>query len=248
MSGKMNQSLDEILSSQRRNATRGRAAQRRSSGRPSKAAPVGGVQKTAKPARGTAGKPAPTRATGTIGDSKIVVSNLPKDVSEAQIKDFFSSSVGHVKKVELSYGPGGVSRGIATVIFGHADSATKAFGEMNGILIDNRPVKVEVVVANAALIPAPKTLSQRMSQPKVQPKSAAANKHAGNNAKGGAAGNKPAKKARTGRSARPAKKTAEELDSEMADYFDGSAAGANGAAPAAPAATAGDAAMDDEIM
>ncbi len=54
-------------------------------------------------------------------------------------------SVGSVKKVELSYGPGGVSRGIATVIFPHADSASKAFADLNGLLIDNRPVKVRIV-------------------------------------------------------------------------------------------------------
>ncbi len=174
-------------------------------------------------------------------------------------------SVGSVKKVELSYGPGGVSRGIATVIFPHADSASKAFADLNGLLIDNRPVKVsahpdssltreancvlqvEVVVSSAEQIPQPKALSQRISQPKAHPKSAATDKSATSAAKG-AAGAKLQKKPRRGRSARPAKKTAEELDSEMADYFDGTSnqnAETNGAAPAA---TNGDAPMDDEIM
>ena len=57
-------------------------------------------------------------------------------------QEYFTTSVGHVKKVELSYGPGGVSRGIATVTFSHADGASKAFRELNGLLIDNRPIKV----------------------------------------------------------------------------------------------------------
>ena len=35
-----------------------------------------------------------------------------------------------------------VSRGIATVIFASADGASKAFSDLNGLLIDNRPVKV----------------------------------------------------------------------------------------------------------
>jgi len=57
------------------------------------------------------------------------------------------------------------------------------------------------------------------SQPKVQPRSAAADKKKGAVTKPGVA--KPAaKKARTGRNARPAKKTEAELDSEMADYFE----------------------------
>ncbi|TPX17055.1 uncharacterized protein E0L32_012289 [Thyridium curvatum] len=357
MSGKLDQSLDEILSTQRRSAGRRRST-RRSTGQPARAAPVGGIQKNTKPARGNTSKTAPAKAAGATGVSKIVVSNLPKDVSESQIKplvartiqtppcvadrprgvnasgveqvlvlleitcaglpgkqaglfaysqtfgktwsvsqgcvgpssfalflaghqisgssavsigseqsaqhesiaasvqitlqhEYFGQSVGHVKRVELSYGPGGVSRGIATVTFSHADGASKAFQELNGLLIDNRPVKVEVVVASADLIPQPKTLGQRISQPKAQPKSAASDKRANNTSKAAGAA-KGAKKPRRGRNSRPAKKTAEELDSEMADYFTGNTANATGdaAAPAAaaPAAAGGDAPMEDEIM
>jgi len=148
----------------------------------------------------------------------------------------------------LSYGPGGVSRGIATVIFTHADGASKAFSELNGLLIDNRPVKVEVVIASADLIPQPKKLSQRISQPKAQPKSAATDKHAANGAKGPAGPKGATKKVRRPRNSRPAKKTAEELDSEMADYFDGAGTNTENANAGAPAAANGDAPMEDEIM
>ncbi|CAK7217273.1 RNA-binding RNA annealing protein [Sporothrix bragantina] len=268
MSSKLDQSLDDILSSQRKSGNNRRRSTRRSSG-PAKPAPAGGVQKSTKPARGNNNnKNSSQPPRGAVGESKIVVSNLPKDVSEAQIKDYFSQAVGQVKRVELSYGPGGVSRGIATVIFHHADGASKAFTELNGLLIDNRAVKVEVVVNKAELIPQPKTLGQRISQPKPQPKSAATDKRGNNAAKG--AGNQKGnnnnnqqngtKKAggRRARSARPAKKTAEELDSEMADYFVSNGTATNGAAAsaaaaaaapaAAPAAATADAPMDDEIM
>jgi len=185
----------------------------------------------------------------------------------ALLQEYFTTSVGQVRKVELSYGPGGISRGIATVTFSHADGASKAFSELNGLLIDNRPIKVsscafsscpsgrltanakvEVVVASAELIPQPKTLAQRLSQPKPQPKSAANDKRGGNApAKAGAATN-GAKKVRKGRTARPLKKkTAEELDSEMADYFTGTEGTTAAAAGAAPAATNGDAPMEAEI-
>jgi len=85
MSGKLDKSLDEILSNQRQTAGRRRSA-RRPSGQPAKASPVGGIQKNAKPVRGAATKAALTKATGAIGSSKVVVSNMPKDVSEVQIK------------------------------------------------------------------------------------------------------------------------------------------------------------------
>jgi len=120
--------------------------------------------------------------------------------------------------------------------------------ECNGIPVDGRPIKVELILdANRAkAIPAPKGLSERITQPKPQPKSAASTKTTGKTrGKTGRGG------ARGGRNARPAKKTAEELDSEMVDYWQAGAAatetngGANGAAQ--PAA-GGDANMDDEIL
>ncbi len=105
MSGKLDQSLDEILTNQRRNQQGRRRSQRRTAGttRPTPAAPAGGIQKNTKPARG-ATKPAPAKGAGMSGESKIMVSNLvsrcrpsgipsspltsrqPKDVSESQIK------------------------------------------------------------------------------------------------------------------------------------------------------------------
>lgn len=252
MSGKLDQSLDEITTAQRR-STRRRNPQRRSTGgRPAAAAPVGGVQKTTKPARGAAAKPALAKAAAANADSKVIVSNLPKDVSEKQIKEYFVQSVGPIKRVELAYGPNSQSRGIASVIFNKADGASKAFQKLNGLLVDGRPIKIEIVVGASQadkVIPAAKTLAERTTQPKAQPKSAATKKQNATTGKGsvpkGAAGD--AKKGR-GRSARPAKKTAEELDSEMADYF-GSTSNENGTGASAPAAAnGGDAAMEDEIM
>ncbi|KAK3899311.1 hypothetical protein C8A05DRAFT_37085 [Staphylotrichum tortipilum] len=249
MSGKLDQSLDEILTSQRRNQQGRRRSLRRTSGtaRPAPTAPAGGIQKSTKPARGAA-KATPAKAAGLTGESKIMVSNLPKDVSESQIKDYFQQSVGQVKKVEISYGPGGVSRGLAHVAFHHADGASKAFSTLNGLLIDNKPVKVEVVVASVDLIPQPKTLAQRIATPKVQPKSAATVKKQNTaGAKGGAAAGKATKKVpKRGRSNRPVKKSAEELDSEMADYFDN--ANTANANAAAPAAAGGDAPMEEDVL
>ncbi|KAF6819986.1 Protein mlo3-like protein (RNA recognition domain-containing protein), partial [Colletotrichum plurivorum] len=168
--------------------------------------------------------------------------------------EYFLTSVGPIKRVEISYGPNSVSRGIANITFRDSDGASKAFQKLNGLLVDNRPIKIEIVVGAsqaANVIPPKKTLAERTSQPKAQPKSAANDKRNGNANKGaanaGARGKKP--QPRRARSGRPAKKTAEELDSEMADYFDSAATGNNeNAAAPAPAAANGDAPMEDEIM
>lgn len=77
MSGKLDQSLDEILTSQRRNQQGRRRSTRRAAGaaKPAPTAPAGGIQKNTKTARG-ANKPTPTKGAGLTGESKIVVSNL----------------------------------------------------------------------------------------------------------------------------------------------------------------------------
>jgi len=154
--------------------------------------------------------------------------------------------IGPVKRVELSYGPGGASRGIANILFARSESATKAVAECNGIPVDGRPIKVELIVdaARAKAIPPPKGLSERITQPKPQPKSAAVTKTASatrGRGKGGRGGKGAA------RNARPAKKTAEELDSEMVDYWQAGAAATETNGAAQPAA-GGDANMDDEIL
>ncbi|KAA6406791.1 MAG: rna recognition motif containing [Lasallia pustulata] len=243
MSGKLDQSLDEILSSRRQSA-RGRGRGRRAPN-PARtngatvAVPVGGIKKTSKTTRGGA-KAAVPSGPAVSGDSKIIVSNLPPDVNEGQIKEYFGKSVGPVKRVTITYGPNGVSRGIATIIFGLPGSANEALTKLNGLLIDKRPMKVEVVLdASRAPLPAPvKGLSERIVQPKVQPKPATAVKSATNGTATRAGGRGRGRGGRRGRNAGRGKpKTAEELDAEMMDYFDASGAPVNGAATTDAAAT-----------
>lgn len=106
MSSKLDKPLDDIVSAKRQSARNRRPSQRRSTG-PKVAAPIGGIQKTSKPARGSAAKPVPAKGAAAHGESKVIVSNLvcvlyrsrvlntpltifqPKDVSEQQIKVCF---------------------------------------------------------------------------------------------------------------------------------------------------------------
>ncbi|RVX74297.1 hypothetical protein B0A52_02129 [Exophiala mesophila] len=243
MSGRLDQSLQSIIDTSNKAK---REARRRKGVKPktTAAVPVGGVKKTTRPVKSaikpTTGQTQPSR------NSKIVVSGLPHDVNESQIKEYFNKSVGFVKRVSLQYNQSGQSRGIADILFGKADSAAKAAKELNGMLIE--------VVVDASSVPqpaAPKPLAERVAaNPKAQPKSAVNVKKA--TAKDGAKGKGAGKdaKPKRGRNARP-KKTAEELDAEMTDYWGGNNPSATGAAPAAPANGAnpapagGDEAMDE---
>jgi THO complex subunit 4 len=67
--------------------------------------------------------------------------------------------------VVLTYGPNGQSRGVCTVWFAKADAAAKAAKEMDGVKVDNRPMKVEVVVSakDAPITQAAKSLAERVS-------------------------------------------------------------------------------------
>ncbi|ORY82394.1 hypothetical protein BCR35DRAFT_265499 [Leucosporidium creatinivorum] len=72
---------------------------------------------------------------GVVGD-KVIVSNLPDDVNEAQVRELFTTTVGPTSSVFLAYNSKQKSTGVATVTFRKAADATKAYREYNGRLID----------------------------------------------------------------------------------------------------------------
>ncbi|KAI1906805.1 RNA-binding RNA annealing protein [Ophidiomyces ophidiicola] len=226
MAGKLDTSLDEII-----NTTRARRQRRRETRVKAAPAPVGGVRKSTRQVKPVS-KAIPTAPSPASDESKIIVSGLPSDVNEANIKEYFHQSAGPVKKVMVTYNQNGTSRGIAAITFARPETAAKAAKELNGLLIDKRPIKIEVVVdaARAPAVPPVRPLGERVAQPKSQPKPAAAAKAGRRDARG---------RTRRGRNAsRPKPKSAAELDAEMADYFvdataNGTAAGAGNSAPAA---------------
>ncbi|KAF8802260.1 hypothetical protein BYT27DRAFT_7112977 [Phlegmacium glaucopus] len=127
----MDKSLDEIISSKPKGR---RGAGRRSSARAQvlgKAAvtPVQRARAVATPATDTA-------KAVTQGSEKIIVSNLPGDVNEAQVKELFNQTVGPLKDITLHYDATGRSKGVATVTFQRKGDGTKAFQQYNNRLID----------------------------------------------------------------------------------------------------------------
>ncbi|CRL26196.1 Nucleotide-binding, alpha-beta plait [Penicillium camemberti] len=251
MSANLDKSLDDLVGSRRQTArgtTRRRGGSRRAATKPSA---VGGVKKSTKAAP-KAAHPAPVAQTGS---SKILVSGLPSDVSEANVKEYFNKSAGPVRRVMLTYNQNGTSRGIASIQFVRADTAAKATKELNGLLVDGRPMKIEVVydASHVPAVPAAKPLTERIAQ-KARPKSAAATKAKETKTpateKGTRRGKGPARP--RGRNAGRGKpKTVEELDAEMVDYFSTDAPPAEGTAPVngtVPQASASqDIGMADEI-
>ncbi|KAI9871287.1 MAG: hypothetical protein M1823_008493, partial [Watsoniomyces obsoletus] len=60
--------------------------------------------------------------------------------------EYFGKSVGSVKKVSLQYNQTGQSRGIADIMFSKPGLAAKAAKELNGMLVDKRPMKASTIL------------------------------------------------------------------------------------------------------
>jgi len=142
----MDKSLDDIIAS--RPKTTRRTSNRRGVERgaevPGKKGPVASARAryTTTTPRTSKTTPAPTQNL-----EKIIVSNLPMDVNEAQIKELFHSTIGPLKEVTLHYDPSGRSKGVANILFQRKGDATRAYDQYNNRLIDGkRPMKIEIVV------------------------------------------------------------------------------------------------------
>ncbi|RDB27920.1 mRNA export protein mlo3 [Hypsizygus marmoreus] len=206
----MDKSLDDIISSKPRNARRGSShrgsARSQVLGKPT-ISPAARVRANAPVTNGP--KVAATAAAASPAD-KIIVSNLPTDVNEVQIRELFTQTVGPLREVTLHYDSAGRSKGVAAVQFSRKGDGNKAFQQYNNRLIDGKkPMKIEIVVA-----PVQPSLVSR-----VAPAAGAATPANGTAPRTGAGargGRRRGGKA-GGRKERPAKSVAD-LDAEMEDY------------------------------
>jgi len=170
----------------------------------------------------TIARPAPTQPA-----DKIIVSNLPPDVNEAQIKELFHSTVGPLRDVTLHYDPSGRSKGIASVHFQRKGDGTKAYQQYNSRLIDGkRPMKIEIVVD-------PINLPGQSLASRVAPAPATTVLPEGGVRRGGGAPRRGRGRGGARRKTERPAKSAADLDAEMEDYT-----ASNGPTATAAAATA----------
>ncbi|KAF7763573.1 hypothetical protein Agabi119p4_8110 [Agaricus bisporus var. burnettii] len=173
---------------------------------------------------------APTKNTLPAGvpstADKIIVSNLPADVNEGQIKELFASTVGPTKEVHLNYDASGRSKGIAAVTFSKKGDANRAYTQYHNRLIDGkRPMKIEIVFDPSRSV----SLASRVAPAPVSNGTQVAKTTTAGGG-GGGRGRRPRRGQKRGE--RP-QKSAADLDAEMEDYT-----ASNAPAAAAPAATA----------
>lgn len=99
---------------------------------------AGAAPKSASTKQSTrAAAPVPAKPI-TADATKIIISNLPSDVTDAAVRDLLQSTVGPVRSVHLSYTSTGKSTGVATVLFRNKGDANKAHSTYHNRMIDNR--------------------------------------------------------------------------------------------------------------
>ncbi|OMO66226.1 hypothetical protein CCACVL1_21260 [Corchorus capsularis] len=92
---------------------------------------------------------APGRASSLETGTKIYISNLDFGVSTEDIKELFQE-VGDVKRYAIHYDRSGRSKGTAEVVFSRRSDAAAAFKRYNGVQLDGKPMKIEIVGTNIA--------------------------------------------------------------------------------------------------
>ncbi|KAH9963003.1 hypothetical protein BC827DRAFT_1196473 [Russula dissimulans] len=219
----MDKSLDDIVAASRVVKQTKRGAPRRGAGARAQVLGTTATSPATKARIANATKPANASPQPV---EKIVVSNLPADVNEAQVKELFQTTVGPLREVNLHYDANGRSKGVASVIFQKKGDGNKAYQQYNNRLIDGkRPMKIEVVVDPSRLASTP-SLASRVAP--VENAAVVTNGTQAARSRGGAPRGR-GRRLGTRKTERP-QKTVEDLDAEMEDYT------ASNAAPAAAAA------------
>ncbi|KAF9356882.1 hypothetical protein BGX26_004607 [Mortierella sp. AD094] len=150
--------------------------------------------------------------------SKIQVSNLDHRVTSEDLKLVFSSRVGPLKKCTLMYDQHGKSTGTALVHFTRVTDAASAMQKFNGVPLDGRAMKIELIVAPGAVQAAtPPAQAQRAPGNQGQQQKRAVSGGRDNGRGRGRGGRGRGRGGRQGE--KRENKTADQLDAEMTDYM-----------------------------
>ncbi|RHN68126.1 putative chromatin target of PRMT1 protein [Medicago truncatula] len=87
---------------------------------------------------------------GVEADTKLYVSNLDRGVTNEDIRELFSE-LGELKRYAVHYDKNGHPTGSAEVVYNRRSDAFAALKRYNNVLLDGKPMKIEIVGTNSAL-------------------------------------------------------------------------------------------------
>ncbi|XP_050367354.1 THO complex subunit 4A [Argentina anserina] len=94
------------------------------------------------------------RASAIETGTKLYISNLDYGVSNEDIKELFAE-VGDLKRYGVHYDRSGRSKGTADVVFSRRQDAMSAVKRYNNVMLDGKPMKIEIVGTNISTPGAP---------------------------------------------------------------------------------------------
>lgn len=163
----------------------------------------------------------PDRAPRRNERTRVHISNLDFGVSEKDLKELFGE-FGEMKKADLHFDKGGRSLGTGELVYSSRGAAMKAIKQYQGIPLDGRPMKLEILGEPTSARSEPVT--KRLGAPRRRAFSESPRKRGrrgsfGGKRAGGGGGDRP----RRGPKEKKEEKTAEQLDKELDTYLASSA-------------------------
>ncbi|OMJ25797.1 Aly/REF export factor 2 [Smittium culicis] len=232
MSAEINKSLDEIIKDESRKRRTGGPSRRRNDGRSSNNgnSPYSRGRSRNGPSSNIfvyPGMMMPNQqmmmqpmapAMGTPDQKgKVLISNLDFKVTEADLRELFQQ-VGSVRKATLNFDSRGKSKGNGEVWFSKVSDSYRAVEKYNGVTLDGRPMKIEVVVPSVN--PLQMQMPIPVPVPMMMPNMYNRGRPNQNNSRGNRGGNR--RNTRGGKRGTSEKRTPaskDDLDAQMDSYM-----------------------------
>ncbi|MBA0787776.1 hypothetical protein Gotri_027287, partial [Gossypium trilobum] len=156
------------------------------------------------------------RAAGISGvevGTKLYVSNLDHGVTNEDIRELFSE-IGELKRYSVHYDKNGRSSGSAEVVYLRRSDAFAALKRYNNVLLDGKPMIIEIVGANAEV---PVSARINVTGTKGRKKrTVVMTRRGGMTMRSGRGGGRGRGRGRGKR--KPMEKSADDLDKELENY------------------------------
>ncbi|KAK3126725.1 hypothetical protein QOZ80_7AG0561420 [Eleusine coracana subsp. coracana] len=106
---------------------------------------------------------APVSARSLETGTKLYISNLDPGVTIEDVQELFSE-VGELKRYSVNYDQDGRSKGTAEIVFARKVDALDAIKRYDGVLLDGKPMKIELIGSNSEPPPMPPLIHKRPLQ------------------------------------------------------------------------------------